>query len=78
MNLLYRKYRTYKIYKKLPAIALLIAMAVVGGCEKKDPPPAKRKPVDVKVMTIVAMESKTDAFELHAKVEPNRVVHVAA
>ncbi len=81
MNPLYRKYRTYKIYrthKTLSALALLIALAVVGGCEKKDPPPTKRSLVDVEVMTIVALESKTDAFDLHAKVEPNRVVHVAA
>ncbi|MCP4375654.1 MAG: efflux RND transporter periplasmic adaptor subunit, partial [bacterium] len=64
--------------QKLPALALLIALAVVSGCEKEDTPPAERKLVDVKVMTIVAIESKADAFELHAKVEPNRVVHVAA
>ena len=63
------------------ASVLLIAVAALaapGGCEDKETPPSARPPVNVSVVTIVPLASKADSFDLHAKVEPNRVVHVAA
>ena len=65
-------------HRKLFPLALLIALAVPGGCKDKETPPIERPPVNVSVVTITALASKADSFDLHAKVEPNRVVHVAA
>jgi membrane fusion protein (multidrug efflux system) len=67
-------------YRIILPLAMLVALASLAGCQGKKPPPpdTTRPPVNVSVMTIVPLASKTDAFALHAKVEPNRVVHVAA
>ncbi|MDP6637464.1 MAG: efflux RND transporter periplasmic adaptor subunit [Phycisphaerae bacterium] len=66
-------------HRKFLPTALLIVLAGLGGCEEKKKKPApKRPPVNVSVMTIVPLASKADTFDLHAKVEPNRVVHLAA
>ena len=59
-------------------LVLLIAMAALSGCRQEQTPTTERPPVNVSVMTIAPLESKADSFDLHAKVEPNRVVHVAA
>jgi len=58
-------------------LAAVVSAALLGGC-KKEVPPAEPPPEEVEVMRIVPLESKDDSFDLHAKVEPNRVVHVAA
>ncbi|MDP7287987.1 MAG: efflux RND transporter periplasmic adaptor subunit [Phycisphaerae bacterium] len=64
---------------KLLGLTLTIAIATLGGCKDKEVPEAKeRPPINVSVMTIVPIASKADTFDLHAKIEPNRVVHVAA
>ena len=69
----------HSILCMLLALAIPIALAPLSGCEKKKAPePTERPPINVTVMTIVPLPSKIDAFDLHAKVEPNRVVHVAA
>jgi membrane fusion protein, multidrug efflux system len=68
-------------YRIILPLAMLVALASLAGCQGKKPPPppdTTRPPVNVSIMTIVPLASKTDAFDLHAKVEPNRVVHVAA
>jgi len=65
-------------HRKLLPLALSIAIAALGGCKEKETPTTERPPVNVSVMTIVPLASKADSFDLHAKVEPNRVVHVAA
>jgi len=65
-----------KILAVAVAASLLLAL-LPGGC-KKQTPPAEAVPVEVSVLKIVPFESKDDSFDLHAKVEPNRVVHVAA
>jgi len=62
----------------LLTLAMSIALVAIGGCKEKETPTSKRPPVNVSVMTIVPIASKTDSFDLHAKVEPNRVVHLAA
>jgi len=65
-------------HRKLPGLLLLIALAALGGCKKKETATTERPPVNVSVMTIVPLATKADSFDLHAKVEPNRVVHLAA
>ena len=65
-------------HRKLFPLALSIALAALGGCEEKETATSERPPVNVSVVTIAALASKADSFDLHAKVEPNRVVHVAA
>jgi len=57
----------------------LVTLAMAVGCKPKEKPVEKeRPPVNVSVMAIAPLASKSDSFDLHAKVEPNRVVHVAA
>jgi len=64
---------------KLAGLLLLVAAATIGGCKDKKPPAVKKRdPINVEVMTITPIPSKADTFDLHAKVEPNRVVQVAA
>ncbi|MDP6545858.1 MAG: efflux RND transporter periplasmic adaptor subunit [Phycisphaerae bacterium] len=65
-------------HRKLLSLALLVATAALGGCREKETPTTERPPVNVSVITIVPLASKADSFDLHAKVEPNRVVHLAA
>ena len=65
-------------HRRLPAVVLLIALAALGGCKKKETATTERPPVNVSVITIAPLASKADSFDLHAKVEPNRVVHLAA
>jgi len=65
--------------RTLMALSLSIVIAALSGCRQRQEPVTKdRPPVNVSVMTIAPLASKADAFDLHAKVEPNRVVHVAA
>ena len=58
--------------------ALATATALLSGCKNKEPPTTRRTPENVTVEVIRPIEILEDTFELHAKVEPNRVVHVAA
>ena len=66
-------------YEKLLPLTLCLVLGALVGCKTKEPPTVKkREPVNVKVMTVKPLASKADAFELHAKVEPNRISRVAA
>ena len=73
-----------KTFRRLSArgarlmLAVLPAAAILtGGCAKK-PARTEPPPVNVTVSVIRPIEILEDTFELHAKVAPNRVVHVAA
>jgi len=58
------------------AAAVLVGL-VVGGCGKK-PVPKEAPPVNVTVEVVSPIALLEDTFVLHAKVEPNRVVELAA
>ncbi|MBT3200860.1 MAG: efflux RND transporter periplasmic adaptor subunit [Phycisphaerales bacterium] len=69
----------YKIHQTALSLAILIALTGITGCkEKKTPELTKAAPVEVSVMTIEPAASKSDTFDLHAKVEPNRIGRISA
>lgn len=59
------------------AVALGAAL-VTAGCNKKNQPPVKAKPVNVTVQTVEQLSEFVDMFFLPGVVEPNRVVKVCA
>jgi membrane fusion protein (multidrug efflux system) len=59
-------------------VAVLLIIVIVRAVLPKKPPVADVPPVPVKVLTITALPSVPDAFDLPGVVEPQRVVHVSA